>query len=574
MRGVRLALAELLVVAAGIAGIELALYAYGTPAPRWAVSLFPVVGFVFVAAGVLAWDRRPSNRTGALLCLGGFSIFAAGLVNTIVPGLIAVGLLFSRVPLPVILHILLAFPSGRLSGVLPRVLVAAAYTAAIVLESPRYLFSSNPPPYDVFEVAHSADLMQAGIRLQEIAGGTIFVLSALVLLRLLRAAERTHRRVLAPVYAYGVAALLFLLTSARILPEFGASPVPVFVLQMAALAGLPIAFALGVLFGRFARTGEIEELGAWLGAEERGRPGLRDALARTLGDDSLVLAFWRPSGGYVTADGLKTELPTVGSGRGAVEVELAGERIGAIVYDAQLISEPELVRQAGRVIALALERERLTADVYASREALRESRARIAATADLERRRIAQDLHDGLQGKLVVLALQAGRIADRPTVAEPLADDLRALRTGLEAASDEVRHLVQGVMPALLIERGLCAATEDLADRMPLPIRLEVPDDIGTLPAAVESTGYFVVAEALTNAVKHSQAHELAVRLAMADERLEIDVADDGVGGATIHGEGGLHGIADRLDVLGGTLLVDSPPGRGTHMHAELPCAS
>jgi signal transduction histidine kinase len=571
----RLALAGLVMAAAGIAGIELALFAYGTPAPRWAASLFPAVAFVFVAAGALAWDRRPSNRTGALLCLGGFSMFAAGLVNTTVPGLIAVGLLCSRLPLPVILHILLAFPSGRLKGAIPRVLVAAAYTAAIVLESPRYLFSSNPPPYDVFEVAHRAELMDAGIRLQEIAGATIFVLSALVLLRRLLAADRAHRRVLAPVYAYGVAALLFLLTSARILPPvFGTSPVTVFVLQLAALAGLPIAFVLGVLLGRFARTGEIEELGAWLGAEERGRPVLRVALARTLGDDSLELAFWRPSGGYVTADGVKTELPTVGSGRGAVEVELAGERIGAIMYDAQLISEPELVRQAGRVIALALERERLTADVYASREALRESRARIAATADLERRRIAQDLHDGLQGRLVVLALQAGRIADRPTVAEPVAHDLEALRSGLEAASDEVRHLVQGVMPALLIERGLCAATEDLADRMPLPIRLEVPDDIGALPAAVESTGYFVVAEALTNAVKHSHAHELAVRLAMADGRLEIDVADDGVGGATVRGEGGLHGIADRLDVLGGSLLVESPAGRGTRMHAEVPCVS
>ena len=123
-------------------------------------------------------------------------------------------------------------------------------------------------------------------------------------------------------------------------------------------------------------------------------------------------------------------------------------------------------------------------------------------------------------------------------------------------------------MPALLIERGLCAATEDLADRMPLPIRLEIPDDIGALPAAVESTGYFVVAEALTNALKHSQAQKLAVRLAMADGRLEIDVADD------VRGEGGLHGIADRLDVLGGTLLVESPAGRGTRMHAEVPCAS
>jgi signal transduction histidine kinase len=109
---------------------------------------------------------------------------------------------------------------------------------------------------------------------------------------------------------------------------------------------------------------------------------------------------------------------------------------------------------------------------------------------------------------------------------------------------------------------------------MPLPIRLELPETMGALPAEVESTGYFVVAEALTNAVKHSQARELAVRVAMTGRSLQIDVDDDGVGGASVRGEGGLHGIADRLDVLGGTLLVESPPGRGTRMHAEVPCAS
>jgi signal transduction histidine kinase len=287
----------------------------------------------------------------------------------------------------------------------------------------------------------------------------------------------------------------------------------------------------------------------------------------------LELVFWLPDGGYVTAEGASMELPTVGSGRGAVEVESGGERIGAIIYDAELITEPEPVREAGRVIALALERERLTAELLASHEALRESRARIASAADRERRRIAQDLHDGLQGKLVVLAHRAGRIADRPAVAAPVADELRALRTGLEDMSDEVRRLVQGVMPALLIERGLCAACEDLADRVPLPIRLELPDEMDALPAEVESTSYFVVAEALTNAVKHSHARELAVRLAMINGRLAIDVADDGVGGASVRGEGGLHGIEDRLDVLGGSLLVESPQGRGTRMHAEVPCA-
>ncbi len=145
---------------------------------------------------------------------------------------------------------------------------------------------------------------------------------------------------------------------------------------------------------------------------------------------------------------------------------------------------------------------------------------------------------------------------------------------GLEAAGAELRRLVQGVMPALLIERGLYAATEDLVDRIPVPTRLELPDGDGALPDSVQSAGYFVVAEALTNAIKHSQARELTVRMGRVDGHLEIEVCDDGVGGARLGGGTGLSGIADRVDVLGGRLRVESRPGEGTVVRAEVPCAS
>ena len=236
-----------------------------------------------------------------------------------------------------------------------------------------------------------------------------------------------------------------------------------------------------------------------------------------------------------------------------------------------LIAEPEPVRAAGRVIALAL--ERLTAEVRASRDAVRESRARIVDSADRERRQIAQDLHDGLQGRLVLLGIQAGRLAQAapdPGV-QAAAEELRG---GLEAAATELRGLVQGVMPSLLIERGLYAATEDLVDRMPVPTRLELFGADEPLPDHVQRTGYFVVAEALTNAVKHSRARELAVCVGRVNGDLAITVRDDGVGGADLAAGSGLRGIADRLDVVHGRLRVESAPGAGTLVAAEIPCES
>jgi signal transduction histidine kinase len=572
-RTLHLALLQLGIAALGLTGIELALFLHAPTAPIWVLVLFLAVGFGYVLAGLLAWSRRPSNRTGALLCLGGFMLLLSALQNTDVPGLVAVGLILAEAPIAVILHILLAFPSGRLEQPLPRALVGAGYVITIGLEAPRYLFASGG---GILDIAQRHDLAHAGVVIQDILGAVVLVLAALVLALRLRAATASQRRVLGLLYGYGIFAILFLEVAANILPPlFGFGPITVFVLQISAAGGIPIAFTVGVLSGRFARTAEIEELGVWLGADEGGRPYLRDALARALADESLELLFYsRDEGRYVDARGQPAELPQAGSGRASVEIELSGQRVGAIAYDALLIADPGLVRAAGRVIALALERDRLTAELIASRDALRESRARIVEAADRERKRIARDLHDGLQAQLVMLAMKADRIVSDPD-APSVAHDAAEVRAGLEAASESLRGLVQGVMPALLIERGLYAATEDLIDRMPLPTRLELPSADDALPEPVVSTGYFVVAEALTNAVKHSKARELAVHLARSAGALRIEVRDDGVGGAQVGAGGsGLRGIADRLDVLGGRLVISSPPGGGTALLAEVPCES
>jgi signal transduction histidine kinase len=575
VRALRAALGSLWVTASVLAGVETALFA-AEPSPPWVVYLFPAVAAAYATSGVIAWGRRPSNGMGPVLYLGGLVILLAGLLNTSVPALAAAGLVLAAAPIGAVFHALLAFPSGRLNGRVAAALVALGYVITIALQSPRYLFSRNPPPLDAFELGHRPTVVHAGILVQNISGGVVLACGALLLAHRVLRASTPQRRVLGPVYLYGIAAILFLELAAHVLrPLFGIGPNTVFGLQMAGLAGVPAAFVSGILRGGFARSGELEELGVWLGSTEGGRPGLRDALAATLGDPSLELLFWLPDGGYVSAAGEPVCLPRLGSGRAAVEVELADQRIGAIAYDGGLIADPELVRAGGRVIAIALERERLTAALLASRESLRESRVRIIEAADRERRRIARDLHDGLQGRLVTVAIRTGRLAADPA-ARTVASELTGLREELEEASGELRDLVQGVMPALLLERGLYAATEDLVDRLPVPTRLALApgESYVPLPQRIESTGYFVVAEALTNAVKHSQARELGVTVARDDSTLRIEVTDDGVGGASVAGGSGLRGIADRLDVLGGTLHIRSPEGQGTWMLAELPCAS
>jgi signal transduction histidine kinase len=199
------------------------------------------------------------------------------------------------------------------------------------------------------------------------------------------------------------------------------------------------------------------------------------------------------------------------------------------------------------------------------------SRARIVTTAQETRRRLARDLHDGAQQQLVA-ALIALQLADQRFDSDPVAarqllqEALAHTRDGLS----DLRQLAAGVHPAVLTTRGLHAAVDALAQRSPLPVDLDAPDR--RYPPYIESAAYFVVAEALTNAVKHAHAARAAVRLRERPGALDVDVTDDGCGGADRNGSG-LQGLIDRVEALGGSVEIDSPAGCGTRLHACLPLA-
>ncbi len=560
-----------------LAWIEITLLAHRHVTLLWTLLLAPITGLVYAFAGAVAWSRRPNNHLGPIMTMGALLWLLVGLGNTDVPELAAVGVILGSTPLGVVVHLLHAFPSGRVRSVLSRWTVAVGYGVCLLLQAPLYLFEPAASPNGMLAVANRPGLAAVGFRLQIGIGIAVMVVTAIILGARLRQTAPRRRTVLAPLYLYGILAVLLVpLVPDVVRPVTGISSEISAATQAVLLAAVPLVFSWAVLLGGFARTSEVQELGAWLSAASGSRPPLEEALASALGDDSVQLTFWVPGRDvYVDGTGQPLALPRPGSGRGVVEIEIADRRVGAIVYDATLIDEPELVHAAGQVIAIAADQQRLEADLRVSERQLQLSRAGVVEAADRERRRIAQNLHDGLQAELVLLAIEAQRLAGMPGTPASTAEAATRLRLRIDDAAAGLRQLVYEVMPAPLIERGLVAATEDLVDRMPVPTHLDVglrPDD--AVPPSVESTAYFVVAEALNNAVRHGNATKIAVRLGYFDRTLVVEIADDGIGGAH-PGKGlGLRGLADRVEVLGGRFQVRSPDGCGTNIVAELPCES
>jgi signal transduction histidine kinase len=198
-------------------------------------------------------------------------------------------------------------------------------------------------------------------------------------------------------------------------------------------------------------------------------------------------------------------------------------------------------------------------------------RARVAATADETRRRIERDLHDGAQQRLVslVLRLRAAQASIPPGLGE-LHAELGGVAAGLTSALDELREYARGIHPAILAERGLGPALKSLARRSPVPVRLEVVTAV-RLSEQAEAAVYYVVSEALANAAKHASASTVCVDVEAADGVVRLSVSDDGVGGADPARGSGLPGLRDRLEAIGGILIVQSRPGEGTRLIAELP---
>ncbi len=535
-----------------------------------------VVGASLLGSGLASWHARPDNRLGPIMVATGFAWFAGLLSEAPSSVLYTIGSAVQYVFVSGFIYILLSFPSGRLESTWSRSLVWFSLLLSVGLQLAAMLLGNGTGlrcetcPDNGLQLLHHSTLSMNLLDVQRLLAAILTALTVALLVRRWTGASPALRRAVAPVLMAGCAMLVALAWTV-IDDLFGdplhALPATVFFYTSALV---PIAVLFVFLQRRLARGG-VAGLVVSLG--EASEPAdLREALARALGDPSLQLAFWLPGGHrYVGADGRPLELPTADSGRSATTIERDGQPIAVLIHDPALEHNAELVQSVCAAAGLALENERLQAELRARLVELQASRARLVQATDAERRRIERDLHDGTQQRLVSIAMSLGLLEPRLPADGAAAPIVRETREALTVALQELRELTHGIHPALLSERGLAAALEELCGRAALPTRLSSNID-ARLPEQVETAAYFFASEALANAAKHSHATEVHVTAICAGGRLVVEVSDDGIGGATTTGGTGLRGLADRIEALGGTITISSPPGRGTSLRAEAPC--
>jgi signal transduction histidine kinase len=260
----------------------------------------------------------------------------------------------------------------------------------------------------------------------------------------------------------------------------------------------------------------------------------------------------------------------------AVPIMVEGRTWGAVFagttrLDGFECDAAERMRSFTELVAIAISAVAAREELARSNERLAESRARVVAAADEERARVVRDLHDGAQQRLVH-AIITLKLARRALAADDCGRANELTAEALEQANRanvDLHELAQGIMPSVLTHGGLLAGVRSLVDELSLPVHVDVLAE--RLPPQVESNAYFIIAEALTNVLKHAEAHEAEVRAYRAGDTLAIEVRDDGMGGASLSGSTGLLGLHDRAVAADGSLRVDSPPGGGTHVAATLP---
>jgi signal transduction histidine kinase len=546
--------AELVVLAPAIFGDE--------PAPGFRIA-FRLIGGSFAACGLIAWHRRPDSRSGPLMIATGFGLFIEPLFGQFdSPTLQTVGEMFEDVwGIFIIALLLTILTAGRLRSTVDRVLVGA-FVLQLFIELGRHVFLEQDGN---FLLVHADAGIADTINMVNLWLTSISCLAvAVVIGTRWKAASRPRRRALLPSVA-GISCLLLFAVVQQ------SQPRALQWLAVVSLLSVPLAFLIGLLRSRLARGGLADlfrDLNTMRG------PALQAALAKTLGDPALVVAYRLPESlGYADADGRPVLVPPVADDRATVPIERNGQQVAALVYDASLDDDPELVEAVCAAAGIALENENLHAEARTRLAEVQASRERIVAAGDAERRRLERNLHDGAQQRLVSIALQLsllkGRIQSDPATAEKL-----VVTAGDELALSlaELRELARGIHPAVL-EHGLAAALDSLASRATVPTKV-LYETTEPFPPPVELAAYFVASEALANVAKYAHATTVSMRVWRTGQTASIEIADDGCGGADDATGSGLRGLADRVEALEGTLRVSSPAGAGTVVTAEMPCGS
>ena len=656
--------------------------------PEQAIALVLFVSSSFILAGLIGWTRRPQNRTGGLMVGVGFGVLIGvlGEANHSIP--FTLGALFGSLFIAAFVHLLLAYPSGHLLSRRARVIVGAGYAIAFLAPLAESMFAARetckphacPDNLVLVSHDHAAHVVATAVW----TAASVLLFAAVVMLLLGRWRETTPglRRILRSVYLFGGLSIVLLAIGFVVTPFSGVGAIFVSVALIATFTTVPFIFLAGLLGTAIARGAGVGAI--FSSVPERASPGeVQEGLRTALRDETAVVAYWyEEDEHYVDVEGNRLDLPEDTRRRVVTRLDYGDQPVAAIVHDAALLQEPELLEGVANAARIALERDKLLVEVRAraqryrallqampdlmfrisrdgryisynapnerdlvngevvgkllwdrlptdladrvlesgraalggdpsvieyhldfedgsrrhyegrfaasgddeflmivreiterkqQQEELEASRQRIVAAGDAARRKLERNLHDGAQQRLVSLSLSLrlaqNQVAKSPARAEEL---LEASREELMQALEELRELARGIHPAVLTDRGLEAALEALAGRAALPVEIDCIPDV-ELPPPVEAAAYYVVSEALANITKYAGASAVKVSIGQVDGYALVEVADDGVGGADPTRGSGLSGLSDRVASLNGKLVIDSPPGAGTRIRAEIP---
>jgi signal transduction histidine kinase len=529
--------------------------------------------------GLYWWRRRPASRFGPLLIVFGITAWVVSWQSSDWPLVFDLGVLAEAPATILTFYLFLAFPSGRLNTVVDRLLIGSwtvimlGFFLPWALGSP--VIAGGGPlsacvpacPENVLQIGSAPGLVDFLGRWETYLALALTVAVLVVYAARLRTASRPRRRALIAVAASSLLFLPVFFTyhfSRQILQLDLGTLQTMSWLVVGARILLPLGFLVALfqaeLFAGVARGTLLEQLVTQPSPER-----WRDAVADALDDPAVRLAYWDPTSGRYRQPGGEALTAPADADRAWIEVDRDGRHVAALVIDAALAEDPELVRAATSATILAVESGNLEGE-------RRDSRARIVAAGDAERQRIERDLHDSTQQRLVALRIHlalASEQIDRPeqrTMIEQLGAEV-------DATLDDLRTVARGVYPDVLRHDGIAAALRAVARHAAPPVKIE--NGLGRRYAdEIELAVYFSCLEALQNAAKHAGSGASAtVRLIDDGESIRFTIEDDGAGfdPSSVQRGAGLNNIAERVSAAGGSLRIDSARGRGTCITGRLP---
>jgi signal transduction histidine kinase len=541
-----------------------------------------------MAVGLYAWAEGTHRRFGRLLVLAGVAWFFAALSGSSDSVLYSVGRVSAWIVEAGLIYLILSFPSGRLTAPIDRVLMCAVVAVVGVLFLPTaFITDAFPAPSQVSTCSECPEnaFLLVGSEPAFLDGIVVplreFLVVALMIAVTVRLAYRIRHatplmgRTLKPVLV--VAALRpVALAVALGLRRAGAGDLAVDIsaaVLSLALPAMSVAFLIGLFRWRIYTADALVAL-AGSAREQDGPDVPRDLIAKTLNDSTVELAYWRPEdGGWVDAGGNTVANPW--SGRCATAIFQDERPYAAVMHDCALREQRPFVEAVGAYAFVWGDNRRLAERVDKSLDELRESRARLVAAADDERRRIERDLHDGGQQRLVALRIRL-ELAEETMGQSPAQTRAMLHRLGddVDAAIDDLRSLAADVYPSLLAARGLPDAIRTAALQSPVPVSVAVNGNDRYLEE-VETAAYFCCLEALQNIAKHVPEPGSASVTLHRNGDLRFEVRDDGPGFVTNgwNAGRGLMNMRDRIEAVGGEIEIHSSPGAGTEIVSRIPVA-